>query len=401
MFLLLEWRLTHSICPWLTPHQISQMIGKAALEDTQHLMMILREAMRDPALSGGCFLLGELFAAIAEQEAARPLLDEVPGWKMPGLLLSAALLFRAFTNTGHPLARYLTDPGLPLNGAFRAAVCRALTEERAELSALLSRHTYQCNPPRRMAVSLLAAAAVIDDWAPALHVDVRTASGIGLLLGEVRIVSGSRLGPPAACLEYPLQLRGSPLNIDALSCPKIERSIGIDLDPPDLGDADCRSWMRACQFPLAAELAFFDQAVDLLLSRNPRVERGSATDLLPGLAKEIPPGQPLIVTDTYVAVFMSEEEREEMRRELDVIAGSRPVVWVSNNPLVPAGRAPERTTAGTSIPPELMERNRRELFGTICVTTWPQGKRKPRIVGFNHPGGCWLEWRPDLAAVEV
>jgi hypothetical protein len=48
-----------------------------------------------------------------------------------------------------------------------------------------------------------------------------------------------------------------------------------------------------------------------------------------------------------------------------------------------------------------MERNRRELFGTVCVTTWPQGKRKPRIVGFNHPGGCWLEWRPDLAAVEV
>src|SRR6478736_4201671 len=140
--------------------------------------MILREAMRDPALSGGCFLLSELFAVIAEAEEARALLDEIPGWKMPGLLLSAALLFRAATQASHPLAGYLPDPSRPLGQAFPTAARRSMMEERVELSALLSRHTYQCNPPRRMAVSLLVAATAIQDWVPAVHVDVGTASGI-------------------------------------------------------------------------------------------------------------------------------------------------------------------------------------------------------------------------------
>jgi hypothetical protein len=377
------------------------MADKNLQEDNRHLMRILRQAMQDPALSGGCFLLGELFASIAGEESALRLIEAVPAWKFPGLLLSASLLFRAATNAGHPLTPYLADSCPPLGEAFRVAVRRALVEEEAELAALMARHTYQCNPPRRMAVSLLVAAATVD-WPSAWHIDVGTASGIGLLLGEVQInIDGKKLGPADAPLKYPLELRGAPLDVAALSCPKIEHSIGVDLDPPDLRDPQCRSWIRACQFPLAAELAYFDRAVDLLLTRNPRNERGSATDLIPSIAAEMPPGRPVIVTDTYVACFMSEEDREKLRRELDAVAQTRPVIWITNNPLVPSGPAPTSTTAGTAIPPELLERNRRELFGAVCVTTWPGGKRTPRIVGFNHPGGCWLEWRPDLATLNA
>ena len=102
------------------------MTDQTAPEDTHHLMMILREAMRDPALSGGCFLLSELFAVIAEAEEARALLDEIPGWKMPGLLLSAALLFRAATQASHPLAGYLVDPSRPLGQAFQTAARRSM-----------------------------------------------------------------------------------------------------------------------------------------------------------------------------------------------------------------------------------------------------------------------------------
>ena len=182
-----------------------------------------------------------------------------------------------------------------------------------------------------------------------------------------------------------------------LPCPEIERAIGIDLDPPDLRDAACRAWMRACQFPIAAEWDTFDRAVDLVLAQRPRVERGSATDWLPRLAAALPAGQPLVVTDTYVAVFMSEEDRERLRRELDEIARTRPVVWISNDPVVPLGTSPDRTTAGVAITDELKRRNRSEMFGAVCATTWPQGRRTPRLVALTHPGGCWLEWRPDLA----
>jgi hypothetical protein len=94
---------------------------------------------------------------------------------------------------------------------------------------------------------------------------------------------------------------------------------------------------------------------------------------------------------------MSEDEREQLRRELDDIARVRPLVWISNDAVVPLGASPDRTTAGSAIPDELRRRNRDEMFGAVCVTTWPRGTRTPRLLGLSHPSGCWLEWRPDLA----
>lgn len=362
--------------------------------NTRHLMTILRQAMSDPALSGGCGLLERLFEVIAEDEAAESLLEKISGWKVPGLMLSAALLYRAAEDSAHFLARYWAEPDLSREEGFRSAVRRVLAEDAGELLKLTERHTYQCNPPRRMAVSLLAAAMFTKGWGPAWHIDVGTASGVGLLLGEVAVEAGGvRLGRADALLKYPLELRGSVPDFSGLVAPLIERSVGIDLDPPDLRDAHSLAWMRACQFPVAAELGYFDEAVRLRLEREPRIERGAATDWLPILAAEMPAGQPLLVTDTYVTLFMSEDDREKMRRELDLIAQSRPVVWVSNNSLVPAGAMPTDTTAGTGIPGDLAERNGRELFGVVCVTTWSGGKRMPRIVGVNHPGACWVDWR--------
>jgi hypothetical protein len=372
----------------------------ARARDHHHVLSILGASTRDPALSGGCPLLAELFVAIAEEDVAEPLLRATPEWKIPGLLLSAALLYRASADGAHPLRRFLAGCDAPLDSGFRAAVRQAIAGDAPALAALLEKHTYQCNPPRRIAVSLIVLAAVGADLArrPFVHVDVGTASGIGLLLGQARARTGdASLGPADALLELPVELRGAPLEVGALPCPAIERALGIDLDPPDLRDRECRAWIRACQFPLAAELDFFDRAVDLVLARRPRIERGAATDWLPRLAGEMPAGQPLVVTDTYVAVFMSESEREQLRRELDAIARTRPVVWISNNPVVPFGENPDRTTAGLMIPDELRRRNRSELFGAVCATTWPQGRRSARLVALTHPGGCWLEWRPDLA----
>jgi hypothetical protein len=370
------------------------------MRDRRHLLAILAAAMRDPALSGGCRLLAEMFDAFTDEPLAEPLLAATPEWKIPGLLLSAALLHQAAADGSHPLAPYLPRGGRTPDAHFRAALRRALADDAAALAALLERHTYQCNPPRRIALSLVVLAAVTAGWPrrPFRHVDVGTASGIGLLLGQVRAVAGgARFGPADAALELAVELRGTPLDLSALPLPVLEESIGIDLDPPDLRDPSCRAWMRACQYPLAEEWAAFDRAVDLVLAQRPRIERGSATDLLPRLARAMPAGQPLVVTDTYVAVFMSEDEREELRRELDEIARTRPLVWISNDAVVPLGEHPDRTTAGVPLPDELVRRNADELFGAVCATTWPEGRRSARLVGVSHPGGCWLEWRPDLA----
>lgn len=376
------------------------MDASALSADERRVLLTLRRSMLDPALSGGCPLLAELFLVFTEEEAAIALLRAAPAWKIPGLLLSAALINRAAADPEHPLARYLPGADAPLDAHFRAALRAALVDDAPALAELMRRHTYQCNPPRRLAVSLVALAATTTGMqlGPAQHVDVGTASGIGLLLARARaVVAGASLGDAASRLALPIELRGAPLDLASLRCPPIERAVGIDLDPPDLRDAACRAWMRACQYTVADEWAYFDDAVEQVLATRPRIERGSATDWLPRLAAEMPPGQPLIVTDTYVAVFMDEGMREEMRRELDAIARTRPVVWISNDPVVPLGDAPDRTTAGVPIPRELVERSHEEMFGTVCATTWRDGTRHARLLGITHPGGCWLEWRPDLA----
>jgi hypothetical protein len=377
------------------------MEADSASAAERHTLRILRESTLDPALSGGCPLLAETFAALAEEDVALPLLRAAPAWKIPGLLLSAALIYRATADPDHPLARYLPGADHPVDATFRPALREALTADTPALNALMERHTYQCNPPRRIAVSLIVLAAATRDWdwrQPAVHVDVGTASGIGLLLRQVRaIAGGASIGPADAVLELPVELRGASLDVASLPCPRIERAIGVDLDPPDLRDPACRAWMRACQFPLADELSWFDRAVDLVLAQGARIERGSATDWLPRLATELPPGQPLVVTDTYVAVFMAEDDRARLRDELAEVARVRPVVWISNDPVVPLGTAPDHTTAGVPIPREMVERNRREMLGVLSVTTWPEGRRQARMVAVTHPGGCWLEWRPDFA----
>lgn len=365
------------------------------LAEQRPVLTAVARSMFDPALSGGCPLLGEMLGMLADDEVAIELMLATPVWKIPGLLLSAALLYQAVADPAHPLARYLPGRDATLDGSFRGALHEALRRDRAALASLMERHTYQCNPPRRLAVSAVAIAEATRDWPrrPVVHVDVGTASGLGLLLGDVAArVGGARIGPQDAQLELTIELHGGRIDPGALAMPRIERAVGIDLDPPDLRDPACRAWMRACQYPVADEWAVFDRAIDLVLARRPRIERGSATDLLPRIVAEMPPGQPLLVTDTYVAVFMSEDEREHLRRELDVIAASRPVVWLSQDPPVPLGRHPERTAAGVPIPRTLIERNHEEMFGLVCTTTWPGGVRTPRLAGVTHPGGCWLEW---------
>jgi hypothetical protein len=63
--------------------------------DERRVLLALRRSMLDPALSGGNAFLGELFGVLADEPAALPLLRSVPGWKIPGLLLSGALVHRA------------------------------------------------------------------------------------------------------------------------------------------------------------------------------------------------------------------------------------------------------------------------------------------------------------------
>ena len=319
------------------------------LADHRLVLATLRRSMLDPALSG----------AVRSSATCSRSWPTIRGrrsscWpRRRGRSPAAAV--------GGARARGERRPAAPLARAICQAATRRSTPRSRMRSARRSgdREKLRCcsgtptSATRRAAspVSAIALAEATKDW-PLTSGRTSTwarASGLGLLLGEVAVQAGGahRAGArrprarrrPARRAHRSARARGAADRARGRHRPRSARPArsGVPL-------------VDACvPVHLPVEWAVFDRAIDLVLER--RQHRARLRDRSPAAHRaRHGAGQPLVVTDTYVAVFMSEDAREKLRRELDAIAADRPVVWLSNDPAVPIGRDPDRTAAGVPDP---------------------------------------------------
>jgi hypothetical protein len=108
--------------------------------------------------------------------------------------------------------------------------------------------------------------------------------------------SAAAVRDPAAPVQLAADRCGAgPLpDLDVL--PPVASLLGVDLNPLDVLDCDARRWLEALVWPenhrqralLSAALA--DAAAD-----PPSVRAGDAIDLLPGIGRELPAGEPRVV----------------------------------------------------------------------------------------------------------
>lgn len=338
-------------------------------------------------------LTAELFTAIAEETDLLELAAAVPLDRLPPLLLSAALRSLVARRRPEPLASYFPVPGSgqpPLDGGFRPALVAFAREHAAELALLCVEHRYQMNEVARSA-DVMAVLARLDPERPIALVDLGTGAGLGLHLDRYRYDFGGRtLGPVDAALTLAPELRGRPAPLPA-RLPRIAARLGVDVEPLDLEDERVRDWLAACVPPETSAVDRFAAASRIARTHPATTARADLVDDLPALCARMPEDALLVLVDTYVTVFLTDERRAAFRRGLAELG--RDVEWIAVDPLVPMGAEGRDSTQALRVPPRAREATRDGVTGVIGhLSVRRDGSSTGEVLGLAHPGGAWLEW---------
>jgi hypothetical protein len=343
-------------------------------------------------------LTAALFRAIAAHEDLLRRLAELPSDRLPALLGSAAVAFLVRRDRPEPLAGYFPEPGAPPPPPFDAGfhpAARAFVSARLDdIMAVCAEHRYQMNEVARCTQIALGIAATAGSRAePAGLADLGTGAGLGLQLDRFRyLVGGQASGPRSAALCLSCEVRGS-REPPRVTLPPIAERAGIDVAPVDLWDPAARSWLLACAPPEPSALDRLAAAIEVTRQHPAEVLAGDVIQVLPGVLDRFASERGVFVIDAYLAVFLPPERRAELTRILAEAGRSRPVTWLSLDPLVPLGPAGRDSVQGLELPASLIsDYQRRGVFAVLGARTFHRGTDRGRLLARAHPSGQWVEW---------
>jgi hypothetical protein len=342
-------------------------------------------------------LTAALFNAIAAHDELLDRLAVLPADRLPALLASAAVSFLVRRDRPMPLAGYFPEPGAPqprFDAGFSPAARAFLSARLGDIAAVCQGRRYQMNEVARCAqITLGIAAAAASRAAPIGLADLGTGAGLGLHLDRYRYVLGGRVsGPEDAALALHCEVRG-PHQPPPADLPPIAERVGIDLHPIGLQDPAARSWLQACAPPEASALTRLAAAVELARRHPVDLVAGDVLDRLPGVLDSFPAGRGVIVVDAYLAVFLTAGQREQLASIMARAGRSRPVTWLSLDPLVPLGPTGRDSVQGLRLPASLVrDYQQHGVFAVLGAWTFHGGTDRRRLLARAHPSGQWVEW---------
>jgi hypothetical protein len=346
-------------------------------------------------------LTAGVLQAIAAHDALLDSLAVLPADRLPALLASAATSWIVAREQPEPLAGYFPRPGGPqpsFDDRFFPAASAFFSDRRDDVARVCRGRRYQMNEVARCAQVALGLAATAPGGPVAL-IDLGTGAGLGLHLDRYEYqVGGRAFGPAAGGLSLACELRGTraPQRWDL---PPIADRAGIELRPVDLDDPVSRAWLQACCPPEASALSRLTAAVEVARTRPAAIVAGDVIAALPGVLDALPPHRPVVVTDAYLAVFLTGEQRTELIAILAGAARTRPVTWLSLDPLIPLGPTGDHSVQGLALPASLIEDYQQHgVFALLSARAFP-GDGTGRLLARAHPSGQWVEWMDDTAAV--
>ncbi len=274
--------------------------------------------------AGSCPIYEEIALSVAEDPELLALqFSALPHAHFPPLMLAGGH-YLLLDGCEHPLADiYSGRSTAPASPLFRD-LCLGHQEE---LINVLNARTVQTNDVGRSA--LLGPAL---SWAAADEsiqlVDVGCSAGLNLLCDRYRLDYG------------PLGATGSDTSLLQINCtvtagrppiarelPPIAGRVGIDLDPPDLTDADDTRWLLACIWPGTGRFGRASQAFEIGRAHPPTVVQGDALELLPGVLDGLGDGR-IVVLNSWSYSYFPVERRQEYVDILASVGRHRPVVWL-------------------------------------------------------------------------
>jgi hypothetical protein len=121
---------------------------------------------------------------------------------------------------------------------------------------------------------------------------------------------GTTFGNPTSPVHIRAEVSNPGLLPDMDELPTIADVFGIDLDPPDVTDADDRAWLRALVWPEnRRQAAQLEAAIKAAMADPPRVLRGDAIEIGPAVAAALPRSLPRLVLHTATRIHVPVEER--------------------------------------------------------------------------------------------
>ena len=341
-------------------------------------------------------LTSALFRLIAAHDGLLEMLTELPADRLPPLLASAAIRFLVRRDHPEPLVRYFPEPGMPqppFDAGFEPAAGAFVSESLGEIRSLCLSHRFQMNEVARCTQVALGIAAVTSPaTGPIALADMGTGAGLGLQLDRYRYQVGGTSAGPADGLSLTCELRGE-RRPPVPELPAIVSRVGIDIDPVDLRDETAIAWLVACAPPEASALSRLTAAVEVARQYPAPIVHGDVVAALPGVLACLPPSLPVLVTDAYLAVFLPPDQRAMLFDVLADAARSRPVTWLSLDPLVPLGPAGRDSVQGLKVPDSLVaDYQNNGLFAMLGARTFDRGAEAGRLLARAHPSGLWVEW---------
>jgi len=338
-----------------------------------------------------------LFRVIAAHEDLLLRLTRLADDRLPALLASAAVVFLVRRDRPQPLAGYFPEQPR-LDGGFCPAATSFISGRLDDIAAECARRRYQMNEVARCAQIALGVTAAADSrHEPIALADIGTGAGFGLRLDRYHYVVGSRSSARRdAVLTLRCDVRGA-CEPPQLALPPIAERTGIDIAPVDLQDHAARSWLLACAPPEASALTRLAAAIEVSRRHPAEILAGEVIRVLPDVLDRFAPGRSVMVTETYLAVFLAPERRAELTRIMADAGQARPVTWLSLDPLVPLGPSGRDSVQGLELPAQLVtDYQQHGVFAVLGVRTFHRGTDSGRLLARAHPSGQWIEWLEPL-----
>ncbi len=150
--------------------------------------------------------------------------------------------------------------------------------------------------------------------------------------------------------------------------PTVKQSVGIDMNPLDISNADDARWLEALIWPEHHKRRQqLRHAIEIAQLYPPALQRGDMFDLLPTAVRATSADTQLIVFGSFVLYQLSSEMRAQFHLMLDELAQERDFCWISA----------EWIETATS---------------QLTLTRWLDGQRETTLLANVDPHGRWIEW---------
>ena len=298
-----------------------------------------REQLRQAFESPREFTTSPLYRALSRTVAAEDRLLDLASRGRPGqyptFLFFGAVHHLLLAGADHPLAQYFPSVSAgrttPADEPGPALLSFCETYER-ELTEVISTRLVQTNQVQRALGLRFGLSRIAEQVSsPVQLIEVGASAALNLRFDRYGYrIGGRQFGDPESPVQLSADLYGTgPLpDLDAL--PEIAGVLGVDLNPIDVRDADSRRWLEALIWPENHDQrALLGAALDLVAADPPEIRAGDAIDVLPGIARTLPAGQPRVVFHSATRMHVPEDRLDAFDAAIATLGETGPLWWLS------------------------------------------------------------------------